>query len=438
MNLKSVPFALIVLALGVLPSSLMAQAAPADATTSAADEPATAVPATAVPAAEPAAAEPEDQEEETPPVPAEPTDPAQADPSAAPSAAAEEEAAPEAPADEPLAWRNSFFSWTQGVTLASFDRGAFRGDYNPTYYHSFSLNPRWYIDPQTFFWLNLGAFVEATQDDSSSIGANEFSLFDAAVELRRVIAWEGFIFLPSVRLTLPLSKLSQAAQRIANTGAGLIVVRPIPEAAGMTIAGVFRYTRWWATSNLSNSPDGLCIGQADCSRPNELDRFTAGVSINITPLEHLTVTVGAFWFWLNGYQLATANSGAVTASGNDSLPDGSNHWRNFASYSLSVAYDPVEWLNVSIGWSNSTFFSTFMNGDGTRVRNPFDLQESPEQQVTLSLQMTLDTFYSSLAHPTGEHDDGLTPEERQRRRQGLGSRDTDDNESDVQSRSARF
>lgn len=437
MNLKSVPFALIVLALGALPSSVMAQAAaPADSAAppvAAADEVAQ--------QEAPAATDPEEDEPvATTSAPA-PADPAQADPTpAAPPAAApvedEANAAEAQAAAEPLAWRNSFFTWTQGVTLATFDRGALP-HYNPTYYHYFFLNPRWYLDPQTFLVLGAGAYVEATQDDSSSVSAHEFSLGDMSVELRRTIAWEGFIFLPSVRLTVPLSKLSQAAQRIINTGVGITVVRPIPEAAGMTIAGVARYNRWWATSNTPQSADGQCFG--DCSRTSELDRITAGININITPVEHLTLTVGAFWFWINGYNLAPGESGAVTSGGNGVIGDSSpNHWRNFTSYSISVAYDPVEWLNVSIGWANSTFVSPLMNGDGTRVRNPFDISESPDQQITLNLQMTIDAFYSAITHPTGEHDDGLTPEERQRRRQGLGSRDTDENESDAQSRSARF
>jgi len=404
----------------------MAQAsAPADSATTTAASPSDDADESAL---EPAAATPTSEEEQAPTTASAPasSDPAPAEPATeeAPAQNASERQAEAVP----LAWRNSFFTWTQGVTLASFDRGA-NLSYNPTYYHFFFLNPRWYLDAQTFLVLGAGAFVEATQDDT---WANEFLLTDLSVEIRRLVRWEGFIFLPSARLGVPTSKASQGFQRIANTGGGLTVVRPIPEAAGMTIAAAASYRRWWASSNVSNSPDGVCASVGECSLAGESDRIAAGFSINVTPLEHLTLTASAFWFWINSFPVADG-SAATHGGGMSAVPNlYANRWDNFTSYSLSVAYDPVEWLNVSIGWSNSTFIAPLYTPSGN-VRNPF---QDPDQQVTLNLQMTLDAFYNELTHPTGEADDGLTPEERQRRRQGLGSNDSDENNTPT--RTTRF
>jgi hypothetical protein len=162
------------------------------------------------------------------------------------------------------------------------------------------------VDPSTFFFFSLGAFYEFTDADGSAYN-HEFQIGDFLVELRRTIPWEGFVFIPAARLSFPSSKLSQAAQRYANAGLGVTVVRPIPEALGMTIAAVARYQHWFAGSNVS-------LAQGDCiaARPgattgtgpeadpsylcnavgrNESDRIVAGMNINVTPVEHFTLTL---------------------------------------------------------------------------------------------------------------------------------------------------
>lgn len=338
-------------------------------------------------------------------------------------------------AAEPLAWRNSFFSYSLGVTFNSFCRGC-QLSYNPLVYQYFFLQPRWYLDPQTFFVISAGAYYEFTNDDSSAYN-HEFQLGDLSVELRRSVAWEGFVFLPSVRLGFPLSKGSQAAQRYVNTGVGVTIVRPIPEALGMTIAAGVSYRRWWAGSNVVLARTGQCLsGQGptegspcDGASATEADRVSTSLTINVTPVEHLTVTLQGAWIFINGHGLADAVVDPL--SGQLVIPDGSpSHWRAFTYYTLALAYDFVEWLNVSVSIANSSFIEPFFNDDGS-VRSPFN----PNTQLGLSATFTLDTLYEFLSGGGEEPDDGLTPEERQRRRQGLASRDGDDEDEESTSRS---
>ncbi|GAB4205887.1 MAG: hypothetical protein OHK0013_22070 [Sandaracinaceae bacterium] len=344
-------------------------------------------------------------------------------------------------AAEPLAWRNSFFNYSLAATFNTFCRDC-QLSYNPNVYQFMSLTPRWYVDPSTFFFFSLGAFFEFTDDDASAYN-REFQLTDMIVELRRTIPWEGFVFIPAARLTFPTSKGSQGAQRYVNTGLGLTVVRPIPEALGMTVALITRYQRWFAGSNItaargqclppstaggfdggdatvagSNQTSAICDGRV----ANESDRIITGVSINITPAEHLTVTLSAFWAWIHLFDLGSGSVDTLTGMYTPELAGGSTRWRNFTFYSLAVAYDFTEWLNVNLSVANSTVFAPLYNEDGS-VRSPFN----PDTQIALGATITLDGVYAAL-HDDHEEEDGLTPEERQRRRQGLASRDANEDE----------
>ncbi len=347
-----------------------------------------------------------------------------------------EEANARQAAHEPLAWRNSFFSYTVGSTFNSLCRGC-QLSYNPTVYSTFYLFPRWYLDAQTFFVIGQGVFVEHTDDDSSTY-RNEAQLYDTTIEIRRVESVEGFSFLPAFRLTLPLSKASQAAQRYFNLGVGLTIVRGIPEAAGLTFALLVQYRRWFAGSNvpLTHSPFPATTGSGAPQAPPplpcgnggaescanqatgstaEADRITAGLTVNLSPFENFTLTLQTFFLWINGFgfrdeSIATATSDVVVS-------DGSNHWRMYSSYSLQGAYDIMPWFNLALGITNATNLEPFFSENGS-VRSPFN----PDTQFYLSATITLDSLYESFA-ASGE-DDGLTPQQRQRRRQGLARRTT--------------
>jgi hypothetical protein len=353
----------------------------------------------------------------------------------------DEEAVEEAQAArEPLPWRNSFFSWTHGVTPNSFFRDA-QLSYNPLYYWSFNLAPRWYLDPATFFFVSQSLSYELTNSDGGSPYNHDVVLGDTLIELRRVAVLEGFIFIPGVRVLIPASKLSQAAQRYFGLGAGLTAVRVIPEAASLTIALIGRYQYWFAGRNtpatmgtspgeeapqapppVLNTPtpgDPLqsTIDQASgFSSPRHV--VTAGVNMTVTPISGLTISGSAFWLSMEGHGLGPACTDVLTAPGGSICmgDQSATHWRHFTSLSLTIAYDVQPWLNLSIGWSNSTILAPFFDNNGA-VRGPFN----PDNNLFLTASIQIDALYEAVA---GGEDDGLTPEQRQRRRQGLSRRIT--------------
>jgi hypothetical protein len=344
---------------------------------------------------------------------------------------------------EPFPWRNSFLSWTHGVTPNTFIRNA-QLSYNPYYYWLVNFNPRWYLDPATFFFLSQSIFWELTNDDGSSAYNRDVQITDTIVELRRNLAWEGFVFIPGVRVVLPASKASQAAQRYFGAALGLIAVRPVPEAAGLTIALVGRYQYWFAGSNVPRLMGGV-PGQTFFPTPftHQRERLeagggaatyadaptidqaaltsgrhmvVAGLTVNITPLQNFTVSVSAFYVGMEGHGLAPACFHALTSPTAECIGDnGPTHWRHSTSLSLTLAYDVMNWLNLALGWSNSSFLAPLFNDDGS-VRSPFN----PDNNFTLAATVQIDALYESVF--AGGEDDGLTPEQRQRRRQGLAHR----------------
>lgn len=343
---------------------------------------------------------------------------------------------------EPLAWRNSFFSWTQGLTFNSFVRDG-QQTYDPTYYWSFALLPRWYLDARLFLIASLGVSYELTDSNSDTYN-HELALSDALVELRYTAVVDRFVFIPAVRLTVPTSKISQAAQRYFNTGLGLTTVLQIPEFLSSNIALGLSYRRWWAGSNVSLAQNPYPGAEAAAPTPgggsfdgvsgdvgspltssmggaaNGVDRLLVALTFNVTPVSGLTLTLQGLMVFDRADDLAPA---CVTtlSSGCYEVPfdENQSRWRAFTYYTLAAAYDVQPWLNVQLGVANSAVLAPLYNDDGS-VRSPFN----PDTQIYLSTTLTLDGIYQTIT--AGGEDDGLTPEQRQRRRQGLASLELDE------------
>lgn len=346
-----------------------------------------------------------------------PEAPSPADPEPQPSDA------PPPPAGPALTFANSFFSWTTAATAHTFAPGA-QLTYDPTVQMSFSLTPRFYLTDTLFLWANQALSYELTDSNEDTYN-HEPLLSDTLLDLRQILVWEGFAFQLQGRVGFPLSKASQAAGRILQTGLGLVVSRSFPEAAGFTVALSGAYRRWWATTNVAQTSEpypGQCLqpapGEAPvCTQASGLttarDILLGGVTLNVTPFENFNVSFSGFLLGTYNFEIGDAqvpiNGGVITAT-----DDSPSHWRAFTYFSLAVAYDVLPWLNLQLGIQNAGVVAPLFDSTGN-ARSPF----SPDTQIFLSTTVGLDTLVGEIAG--GDEDDGLTPEERQRRRQGLAS-----------------
>lgn len=319
-----------------------------------------------------------------------------------------------APPPQPSPFRGSLFSWQHGLTVNTLDPSA-QLTYDPTYYWSFLLQGRYYLDAQNFLVLSQGLAVELT-DAWYTTTEREPQLSDTVLEWRHVEVLEGFVFIPTVRLAAPLSNWSQAADRIINTGVGLTIVKVFPELSSFTVALSGGYRHWWAASNTVVYRD-----QATCLRgptsdqvcgsgaTTERDRLFSTLTLTVMPLPGLTILTQYAFAWVYGHDIAPTRIGSV-----DYVDDG-NHWRNFHYWALAVGYDVVPWLNVQIGYQSASIMTNLYNDDGS-VRNPF---YNPESELYLSATLALDVFVDDLVGGGDE----VSPEQLQRRRQGLAGLD---------------
>jgi len=343
------------------------------------------------------------------------TEPLAGDPEPQPS----DVAAP-ARAGPALTFSNSFFTWSNAATLHTFAPGA-QLTYDPTYVQNFSLTPRFYLTDTTFLWLNQAMTLELT-DSNSTASNREPMLGDTLLDLRQIVAFEGFVFQGQARLGFPVSKGSQAAGRILQTGLGLTIARPIPE-ANLTISATAGYRRWWATRNVSNAEEsypGQCLqpspGEAPvCTQASgsttARDILIGGVVMNVAPLPGLNVSFSGFLMGTYNYDVGSADvpvNGGTVSRQDDSL----THWRPFTYFSLAVAYDVQPWLNLQLGLQNSGVVAPLFDSSGNAT-SPF----SPNTQVFLTTTVGIDALIGEIV---GD-DEELTPQERMRRRQGLAS-----------------
>jgi hypothetical protein len=346
--------------------------------------------------------------------------------------AADDDDEEEAPANQ-LPWRNTFFAWTNAVTFNSFFREA-QLSYDPVYYQDFALSPRWYFDAQNYFWVSETMEIELTDTDDG-VYNHEPLLSDTLIEFRHVIPWEGFQFTGSVRLALPLSKASQFAQRYFQTGLGLSVVRPIPEAY-LTVSGSVGYRVWWGGSNVvvtgtpqpdecpptlqTNVPPGSTLpetsptcGQLGTSSLGE-HTLVGGLNVGFS-YENFSAGVSFAMSATRGYDLAPASVHVATSPEPLIINDDSRtHWRNTLYLSISVGYQVLPWLALELGIQNSGGAAPLYSSDAS-VRNPLF---TPDTQVYLNTTFQLDEIYNQITGTSEE----LSPQERERRRQGLASR----------------
>ena len=346
----------------------------------------------------------------------------------------EEEAAAPPP---PPPWRNSFFSYNNQVSTNSFWRGA-QLSHNPVWQMGFSVIPRWYPGTGGFLRANWGFTIEVTDTDSNALN-REPLLNDLLIDyVHPFVLGEGFILMPMARVTVPVSRASLAAQRYLQAAGQLTLIKIIPEAGNLTLAFLGRYGYWFAGSNVvqtdtpqpdicpappvTNTGGGMEAPEPGLTTCGQFGTATtgrhiilAGISATMTPIGAFSINLSAFIFNSYGHDLAPAYIDVDTSENPVMIADGSpTHWRNFTYFALSVAYQFLPWLNMSLGVQNSGIVASAYDPSGG-LYNPFF---TPSTQVFLGATIGLDELLGEII---GGNEEELTPEERQRRQQGLAS-----------------
>jgi len=382
----------------------------------------------------PAVAETPEPEEAATTGLAEPEAEAQPEEAATEEAPAEEAAAPSGP--EPFPWRNTFFNYTNQVNTNTFVRDG-QLTYNPTWQMGFSIVPRWYIPDAGFLRANWGFTLEITDDDTNALN-REPLLNDLLIDYVHLFSLgEGFILMPMARVTVPISRASLAAQRYLQLAGQLTLIKIIPEAGNLTLAVLGRYGHWFSGSNVVQTdaaqPDNCATSIAAPTPGGDVGPtlaptcgqfgtpttsqhvILAGISATMTPIGAFSINLSAFLFTTHGYGLAPHYQDVDTSEEPILIEDGSpSHWRNFTYFAVSVAYQFLPWLNMSLGIQNSGIVASAYDPSGG-LYNPLF---TPNTQVFLTATLGLDQLWTAIV---GSDEEELSPEELQRRQQGLAA-----------------
>jgi hypothetical protein len=310
-------------------------------------------------------------------------------PPAAAGGAADEE-------EEFRRFRGSTVTWTNAMSLYTFFPDATLS-YNPTYEMALTFAPRFYLLEKTYLVAQQIVSLELTDSDYTSYN-HEPVLSDFVLELRQGLALGGFDFTGSVRLAAPVAKSSQAAGRILQTGLGLRVGREFPEALDFSATGSFSYRRWWATRNVPGTVEeypGNCF-RAQVGDPplcdqasgqtTARDTLSMGLALGFSPIENLSVELEGALTFVRGHSLAEYQLPDGTVLG-----DSQTHWRNYTYLALTVGYDVLEWLNLSLGIANAGDYGDLHNPDGS-IRGPIN----PDTQVWLDTTIDVDALASTF------------------------------------------
>lgn len=329
--------------------------------------------------------------------------------------------------EEKLPWRNSTFTWDQQFYTYGFDQAAGKS-YDPTYAWSFSLKPRWYLMDTLYVGLREDMDYELTDSDSTTYNRQAiFSDLSASITKTKILEIAGYRLDAGARINIPISIASRAND--VHLGTALFVNQSYDidnVLAGLQFTFDGAYTHTWTGSNVtrldSNGRDGVdCTlasgdpndqehGRATCGGgpSNISDSISLTVGASLAPIDRLSVDASFNWRWRRARGLADAVVPVEGAPGGEvTLSDGSDtHWRNDTTFDVSVSYDVLDWLGLSLGFSTAT---SQLNPDGSS-RNPF---YNVDSAVYLTTAVTLDKLYTSVrggeTHPPTNNEQAQQP-----------------------------
>lgn len=281
-------------------------------------------------------------------------------------------------------FRNSSFEFTQGLNALALDRGA-ELTYNPNYYWLFRFAPRYYLTKKINLRLRLGLATEWTNADDTTAYHEpmwEDTILSGVYSNLVTIPGAKVSVSPSIQLTLPTSKASQARTLYMGVGVGFALARTFKLPKGMEIAlnYSFRYTKnlnKYSTLQYDSPTIVTCSGAGgdDCGR--FLHAGGRNPSMQFANIFAGEWSITKRWkfdaqFWVMNSLLYPLTAGSATLAGGDTLdvpadPNFNVNHRAAFVYGLGITYEPHP--TIAIGFGTFTFNPQLT--EDSRYRAPF-------------------------------------------------------------------
>jgi hypothetical protein len=260
-----------------------------------------------------------------------------------------------------IPWRGSKFIYGHAFTALTLHKGA-EPFYNPQYGHRLELQPEWHFNDQYFLRGRLELSQELTISDETRY-RHEVVASDVRVEG----VMEGWteprtqiLVTPNLRLTLPLSKKSQAQTMVVALAPGVTLSRAFTVGQGLNVAYGLRYQERFHrfTTMQTDGPQlSACVdlGSFDCAESVQTGKrnvrrdFVHGPTVVFTAHERVTLTTAFLLSHGFLYGLAAAPEGVAQSNGLVLSAD--TGVRNLTRFDLQAEVNLVRGLSVAVGAS---------------------------------------------------------------------------------------
>ncbi|MEZ4223908.1 MAG: hypothetical protein R3B13_23360 [Polyangiaceae bacterium] len=319
---------------------------------------------------------------------------------------------------EKLPWRGTSFGWDHSVTTETLGVGQEIQTRNPTYEMSFVLQPRYYLweeeeaEQSISLRARLDLIREFTNSDSTTNqGEWTFSDFSIFPQYSRTLAKDGDMStsfgarVPT--LQFPTSKVSANNGRILSAGAQVFVGQQVPlmgtesdvlQTASATLRLGYKHWFTQATQPTNSDLERVRLGPDGRSAPGDqlggaaFAEHEASVDVLADIAIAEKVSLGLLFSWRPSWKYEFDSSKPVcnVLTGCET-PQQVNDPNNFSVvtwFNPEVSVDPIDELNVAVGYANVTLQ---VGPDGKR-RNMF---YSPDARVYATLTANIDKIYQS-------------------------------------------
>jgi len=289
--------------------------------------------------------------------------------------------APETRASGPSAasvpWRGSRLFYGHAFTALSFSKAA-EPQYNPYYAHRLEFLPEWHFGSSFFIRGRVELSQELTVSDTTRY-VREVVFSDSFLQagLSGIpISQLGIRIWPSLRLTLPTSKLSHARTLMAAVGPGVFVSKTFRVLSGLSVTYGARYTerlhRYTTAQNEGSTlPSCTDLRSVECLSLMQTGlRNTArdvlhgpNVALQLTPRVWMNTAFNISHAWR--YGLAAAPQELASATGL-AAPD--NALLNATQFALEVGWAVAPGLGLTAGTSTLAMQPNPFTG---QRQNPF-------------------------------------------------------------------
>ena len=300
-------------------------------------------------------------------------------------------------------FRGTVFIFDQSITPETIAPGAQLSQV-PSYQWWMSARPRFYIRPDLSLRARLDMTIEWLNGGSETTLKRQAMLGDLWLDLTYTPKpFFGIQSSVTLRTIFPTSLAAQANSSVVRAGPSVSLARPFRTRIGEIEPSLGLYALYNFVMNTSAGVKGGGYGcttteytPAFCDQNsgamNSQVQFVASTSLRYSP--HPKWNIGVSYLVLDNWVYRTPDVTLNGPQGSTDVPHSENdtRFRQSSWFLASVDYDPVDWVELSLGYYT---FRSIRDPNG-QIGNPF-YKADGGSRVFLSTTFAFDKIYETIA-----------------------------------------